>query len=124
MWEGITVKGKLEEVIAAYKNGTTIWCTDGSYHRVVMPDISSAGWTIFDPLITSHIRGSFFEVTGPAASAYRVACAFAELYGGTEHRNRIICDNEKALWKSKVLRTRRISPSMKHADLLRLLRNI
>lgn len=99
-----------------------------------MPDISSAGWTIFDPLTTSHIRGNFFEVTGPAASAYRgellgltalhlIACAFVELYGGTEHRNRIICDNEKTLWKSKVLR-RRISPSTKHADLLRLLRNI
>jgi len=126
--------GKLDSVIAAYRNGTAIWCTDGSYDGVVMPDISSAGWTIFDPLTKHHIRGNFFEVSGDSASAYHgkllgltaldlLACAFKELYGEPEKRNKLICDNEKVLWKSKVFR-RRISPATPHADLLRLLCNI
>lgn len=49
MWKSIQVVGSLEAVVDAYKYGTTLWCTDGSYDRVVMPDVSSAGWTIFDP---------------------------------------------------------------------------
>jgi hypothetical protein len=48
MWESIQVIGSLEAVVKAYKNGTALWCTDGSYDRVVMPDVSSAGWTNFD----------------------------------------------------------------------------
>jgi hypothetical protein len=62
MWERITVHGNLETVVEAYRNGTAIWCTDGSFDRVVMPDVSSAGWTIFDPRTHSHIRASFYEV--------------------------------------------------------------
>jgi hypothetical protein len=91
MWERITVHGSLESVVEAYRNGTAIWCTDGSFDRVVMPDVSSAGWTIFDPATHSHIRGNFYEVSD-SASAYRsellgltalhlLACAFKELYG-------------------------------------------
>lgn len=109
MCQGITVHGRLDDVIAAYRNGTAIWCTDGSFDRVIMPDVSSAGWTVFDPTTHSHIRAGFYEVTD-SASAYRgellgltalhlVACAFKELYGEPDRPNRLICDNKKASWK-------------------------
>lgn len=135
MWEGIGVVGSLEAVVSAYKNGTALWCTDGSYDRVVMPDVSSAGWTVFDPKTTSHIKGSFFEVSGEAAAgSYRgellgltalhlVACAMKELYGEPDGRNLMICDNESALNRAAEFR-RRISTSAHHSDLLRILRNV
>jgi hypothetical protein len=64
---------------------------DPLIYRVVMPDVSSTGWTIFDPATHSHIHGNFYKVSD-SASAYRgkllgltalhlVACAFKEFYG-------------------------------------------
>jgi hypothetical protein len=100
-----------------------------------MPDVSSAGWTVFDPKTTSHIKGCFFEVSGEAAAgSYRgellgltalhlVACAMKELYGEPDDRNLMICDNESALNRAAEFR-RRISTSAHHSDLLRLLRNV
>jgi hypothetical protein len=117
------------------KNGTALWCKDGSYDQVVMPDVSSSGWTIFDPKPTSHIKGCYFEVSGEAAAGsycgellglialHLVACAFKELYGEPDCRNTMICDNESALNRAAELR-RRISTLAHHSDLLRLLRNI
>jgi hypothetical protein len=48
MWASIQVVGSLEAVVEAYKNGTALWCTDtdGSYDQVVIPDVSTAGWTM------------------------------------------------------------------------------
>jgi hypothetical protein len=103
----IKVFGKLESVLSAIKNGSAIWCTDGSFDRVVMPTILSAGWVIFDPLTKHHIRGSFYY-----ASAYRgellgltalhlVACAIVELYGKLDKKNTMFCDNQRALEKAK-----------------------
>jgi hypothetical protein len=134
MWEHIKVFGKLDSVIMAIRNGTAIWCTDGSFDRIVMPTTSSSGWVIFDPLTKHHIRGAFYEDSGQSASAYRgellglvalhlVASAIVELYGPTEVANTMFCDNQRALEKAKWYR-RRISPSSKHSDLLRLLRNL
>lgn len=37
--------------------------TDGSFDRIMMPDILAAGWVVFDPKTKSHILGSFFEVS-------------------------------------------------------------
>ena len=135
MWESIEVTGSLDSVVTAVKNGTAIWCTDGSFNRVMMPDISSAGWVVFDPLTKHHLHGSFYEVSGEdAASAYRgellgltalhlVAVAIKELFGEIDASNALYCDNERALGKAKWT-GRRISPSTKHSVLLRLLRNI
>jgi len=134
MWEHLKVLGSLDSVITAVKNGTAIWCTDGSFDRVVMPSISSAGWVVFDPKTKHHLRGAFYEDSGPYASAYRgellgitalhlVASAMAELYGKPASQNTMYCDNQRALEKAKWHR-RRISPATKHSDLLRLLRNI
>jgi hypothetical protein len=135
MWESIEVVGSLQSIVEAYKNGTSLWCTDGSYDRVVMPEVSSSGWTVFDPKTTSHIKGCFFEVSGEAAAgSYRgellgltalhlVACAMKELYGDPNSRNLMICDNESALNRAAEFR-RRISTTAHHNDLLRLLRNV
>ena len=110
-------------------------CVDGSYDRVVMPDVSSAGWTVFDPKTTSHIKGCFSEVSGEvAAGSYRgellgltalhlVAFAFKELYDEPDCRNMMICDNESALNRAAEFR-RRISTLAHHSDLLHLLRNV
>lgn len=70
MWEHTKVIGKLDSVITAIKNGTAIWCTDGSFDRIVMPATSSSGWAIFDPLTKHHIRGAFYEDSGQSASTY------------------------------------------------------
>ena len=106
MWESIEVTGSLDSVVTAVQNGTAIWCTDGSFDRVLMPDISSAGWVVFDPLTKHHLHGSFFEVSGEdAASAYRgellgltalhlVAVAIKELYGDIAAPNKLFCDND------------------------------
>ena len=71
MWEHIKVHGKLDTILEAIHNGTAIWCTDGSYNRVIMPTISSAGWVIFHPKTRHHLRGAFYEDSGPTASACR-----------------------------------------------------
>ena len=99
-----------------------------------MPDVSSAGWVIFDPLTTSHLKSSFFELSGATAGSYKgellgltalhlVGCAFAELYGKPGTRNKMVCDNKRALHKAKS-HNRRVPPAAKHGDLLRLLCNI
>jgi hypothetical protein len=134
MWEHIKVFGKLDSVLAAIQDGSAIWCTDGSFDRVIQPTTSSSGWVIFDPKTKHHLRGAFYEDSGPYASAYRgellgltalhlVASAIVELYGKPASQNTMYCDNQRALEKAKWHR-RRISPATKHGDLLRLLRNI
>ena len=63
MWEHFEVVGNFDAIISAVKDGTALWCTDGSYDRSLMPDVSSAGWIIFDPATRSHIKGSFYELS-------------------------------------------------------------
>ena len=134
MWEELRVVGHFDDVVAAFLDGSAIWCTDGSFDRVMMPDVSAAGWVVFDPKTKSHLLGSFFEVSSSGASSYRgellgltalhlVAAAMMELYGEATAPNNMYCDNERALDKAK-LHCRRISPTTKHGDCLRLLRNI
>jgi hypothetical protein len=133
MWEHIEVVGELDTVIEAIKEGRAIWCTDGSFDRLQMPNVSSAGWVIFDSVSKQHIKGSFFEVSEDA-SAYRgellgltalhlVAAAISELFGVIENSNELFCDNERALGKAKLYR-RRVPSASKRGDLLRLLRNL
>jgi hypothetical protein len=133
MWEHIEVVGEFDTVIQAVKEGRAIWCTDGTFDRLQMPEVSSAGWVIFDPISKYHIKGSFFEISKDA-SAYRgellgltalhlVAAAIAELFGPIENSNELFCDNERALGKAKLYR-RRVPSASKHGDLLRLLRNL
>ena len=91
MWKVINVKGSFDAVILSIVESRAIWCTDGSFDRVVLPDVSSAGWIIFDPDTKSWLEGSFYEVSGDA-SAYRgellglaalhlIAAAVTELHG-------------------------------------------
>jgi hypothetical protein len=97
MWEHIEVVGEFDTVIQAVKEeeGRAIWCTDGSFDRLQMPEVSSTGWVIFDPISKYHIKGSFFEISKDA-SAYRgkllgltalhlVAAAISELFGPIEN---------------------------------------
>jgi hypothetical protein len=133
MWEHVEVVGELDTVILAIKEGRAIWCTDGSFDRLQMPNVSSAGWVIFDPVSKQHIKGSFFKISEDA-SAYRgellgltalhlVAAAITELFGVMENSNELFCDNKRALGKAKLYR-RRVPSASKHGDLLRLLRNL
>jgi hypothetical protein len=62
--------GSLEVVVSAIQLGKAIWCTDGSFDRLAQPDISSEGWVISDPETKHHIRGSFYEISGPTAGSY------------------------------------------------------
>lgn len=133
MWEQLESVGNLSSVVESIKDGSAIWCTDGSFDRVSMPDICSAGWSVMDPISKSHIRGSFYEVS-PDASAYRgellgltalhlVGLAVSELFGAPTKPNNIYCDNDRALGRAKLHR-RRIPSGTKHGDCLRLLRNL
>ena len=92
MWEEIKVKGSLDSVITAIQDGRAIWCTDRSFDRLALPDISSSGWIIFDPLTHHYLFGNFFEHSGLSAGSFRgelldltalhlIAAAVTELYG-------------------------------------------
>jgi hypothetical protein len=134
MWEEVEIMGSLDVIISAIQSGKAIWCTDGSFDRLALPDVSSAGWVVFDPETKHHIMGSFYEVSGATAGSYRgellglaalhlLAVAIVELFGDIPIKNKLYCDNERALAKAKLFR-RRIPPASKHGDILRLLRNI
>ena len=133
MWEYFEVVGNFSAIISAIQDGSALWCTDGSFDRSIMPNISSSGWIIFDPATKSHIKGSFYEIS-PFAGSYRgellgltalhlVAFAIQILFGQPSSPCTICCDNERALAKASLFR-RRIPPASKHGDLLRLLRNL
>ena len=103
MWEEIKVKGTLDSVITAIQEGRALWCTDGSFDRLALPDISSSGWIIFDPITQHYLFGNFYEHSGPAAGSFRgelldltalylIAAAVIELYGPITKPNTMYCD--------------------------------
>jgi hypothetical protein len=113
MWEEVEIMGSLDVIISAIQSGKAIWCTDGSFDRLALLDVSSAGWVIFDPETKHHIRGSFYEISGVTAGSYRgellglaalhlLAVAIIELFCNIPVKNKLYCDNERALAKAKL----------------------
>ena len=48
MWCNLYNKGRnLKWVVDAMKNDVSIWVTDGSYNREIVPKVSSAGWMVY-----------------------------------------------------------------------------
>ena len=69
MWEDLADKYRNEDLtwlVKGLRRGTIEWCTDGSYHRGIAPNISDAGWICCstDPVITGEqrrgLKGNFW----------------------------------------------------------------
>jgi hypothetical protein len=123
----------LEWLKHAMTMNTAIWCSDGSYDPYVAPDISGAGWIIFDTITRQKLYGDFFERSDQAGSyrgemigslALHILCSALELYYDIPpSSNKILCDNESTLKESR--RNRRRVPTKKPCnDVIRHMRGI
>ena len=130
MWESIKIMGSWDDIVKEVAAGEAVWVGDGSYNRKIAPETSGGGWIIYCPSSKASIRGNFYEILDDAGS-YRaelltlaalhiLALAFMLHYTLPGSLGHLWCDNERALVKSKFYR-RRIPPSSKHADILRVL---
>ena len=50
------------------RSDTTLWCTDGSHDPISAPEISGAGWIIYDAVTEHKMYGDFFERSDQAIS--------------------------------------------------------
>jgi hypothetical protein len=116
MWDELVLKGTFQSIIAAVKNGSAIWVTDGSFDRVCAPDICSAGWIIYCPQTRHYLQGSFYETT-PDSNAFRgellgltalhiLAIAMKLHFKVDGRMGSMHCDNERALGRAKLFRRR------------------
>ena len=123
----------LRWVLQAIKNGSGIWCTDGSYNRKIAPHVSGVGWVFYCTVQHKKLQGSFYEFATRAGS-YRggllgflaihiLMAAFEEYFKLDGSSAKIYCDNQEALYKPKELR-RRIPTGASQADIKRVLRNV
>ena len=134
MWSNICNEGKdLRWVVEAVANGTAIWVTDGSYNREVAPHVSGAGWLVYCTRCGKKLFGYFSE-RSPHAGSYRAEllgllaihiflAALEQFYDLPWSAGKICCDNQGALYKSKLYR-RRIPVGASQADIKRALRNV
>jgi len=134
MWENVHNEGQnLAWVVDAMTNGTAIWVTDGSYHRDAAPQVSGAGWLVYCTKRKRKLYGSFFE-RSPKAGSYRgellgllaihtLIAALEQFYSLPATTNKVCCDNQGALYKSKQ-RRRRIPVGASQADIKRAFRNV
>ena len=133
MWESIKIVGPWDDIVKAVAVGESIWVGEDSYNRKIAPEISGVGWIIYCPTSNASIRGNFYE-TSEDAGCYRaklltlVALHIMALAPKLHHNitstlRHLWCDNERALAKSNSYR-RQIPPNSKHADILRVLRNV
>ena len=45
------------------KNGTLVWCSDGSYKRKVVPEVCGVGWVVECAKCGKRMEGSFYEIS-------------------------------------------------------------
>ena len=135
MWENVTEDTKNQDfdwIEKAMREGTLVWCADGSYKRKVDPDVCGVGWVVECSKTGRRLEGMFYEVSEDA-NAYRAEqlgiCAIHHLmtalsifYKVPRWKTRAGCDNEGTIKISR-RRLRRIRPSMKCADILRNIRS-
>ena len=114
------------------REGTLVWCADGSYKRKTAPDVCGVGWVVECTKTGKKLEGFFFEISDDA-NAYRAEqlgmCAIHHLitaislfYKILKWKTRAGCDNEGTIKISR-RRLKRIRPSMKCADILRNIRS-
>ena len=134
MWEHVI--GEDEDMVwlvEAFKNGTAIMVTDGSFDRKRAKNVSGAGWVITCTRSRKFLKGSFFEVS-KSASAYRgellglvalhtLVLAVIDYYHLETALGKACCDNIAALNQSSQ-RRKRVKTGAKQGDLLRALRSL
>ena len=114
------------------KNGTLLWCADGSYNWKLTPLISGVGWIVQCVALGKSIEGLFYKES-EETNAYRAEqlgiCAIHHLiaalslfYNIKNWKTRVGCDNYGTI-KISQRRLKRIRPSMKCADILRNIRS-
>lgn len=135
LWDTIRTPHGLDAVVDAIASGSAIMVTDGSYCRNIRSEIDDAGWLIYCRQ-RKHIvlKGSTYEYCVTAGS-YRgellglialhlLILAVEEFYALEDApRCLVACDNLGGLNKSKQ-RRRKVPSSAKHADILRVLRQV
>ena len=115
------------------KSGTALWCTDGSHDPNLAPDISGAGWVIYDTATTHYLRCDFFERSDQASSfrgemigslALHILCsALEQFFDLPSCKNKFYCDNEVTL--KEAMRTRsRVPTKLACSDVIRHMRGL
>ena len=134
MWRNVShshIEADLAWLVKAIISNTAIWSTDGSHDRIRAPDISGAGWIVYDTVSHHKLRGQFFERSNRAGShrgemvgslALHLLClaleAFFEIPASS---NKFLCDNESSLNEAR-LRRKRVPTKRKSGDVIRHLR--
>jgi hypothetical protein len=117
MWRNVVNSSTdLDWLITAIRCDTAVWCTDGSYDKLLAPDISGVGWMIFDTATSHQLYGNFFERSVDAGSyrgemlgslALHTLCSALEVYYDLPpSSNKFLCDNESTLNGAKSTRAR------------------
>ena len=134
MWENVTQELRNSDhswLERGMRNGTLVWCADGSYNRKIAPDVSGVGWIVKCSEYGNSMEGSFYEISDEA-NAYRaeqlgmcanhhLISALSQFYKIGKWKTNTGGDNEGTV---KITRRRlnRIRPGMKCADILRNIR--
>ena len=73
MWEHVTDETKEQDfswIETGMKEGTLVFCADGSYKRKTAPNICGVGWVVECTKTGKRLEGMFYEVSEDA-NAYR-----------------------------------------------------
>lgn len=135
-WLWDYIEGKHDDmswIASALLDKSAVFVTDGSYNRVLAPDICGAGWVLVSTSSKKMIYGAFHERSN-AASSYRgellgltaihhLISFVLEYYTVPKAHGSMHCDNRGALLQASTKR-KRVKPRTKHADLIRNIRLI
>jgi hypothetical protein len=71
MWNNVQhdVNDSLDWLLTAYRNGSLLWVTDGSYNSKLAPEVSGVGWIVHNTASSCQWSFSFTEIS-PEASSY------------------------------------------------------
>jgi len=134
MWD--YVEGKHDDmswIASALLDQSAVMVTDGSYNRILAPDICGAGWVLVSTSSKKMIYGAFHERSNTASSykgellgltaIHHLISFVLEYYTAAKAQGSIHCDNKGALLQASTKR-KRVRPRTKHADLIRNIRHI
>ena len=134
MWRSVLhshIGANLDWLVRAMISNTAIWSTDGSYDRVRAPEISGAGWVVYDTASKHKLRGQFFERSNRAGShrgemvgslALHLLCLAVEsFFEVPASSNKFLCDNEASLDEASRNR-KRVQTRRQCGDVIRHLR--
>ena len=85
MWEHVSQETRnqdFEWLETGMREGTLVWCVDGSYKRKTAPDVCGVGWVVECTKTGKRLEGFFYEISEDA-NAYRAeqlgTCAICHL---------------------------------------------